>query len=161
MNQHERNELLQQYENGPQLLANALNKYPRHMWKYKPTRDKWSIHEILIHLADSEIQSHVRCRMIIAEPGTTIPNHDVHQWSVALIYLDRDVDEAIEAIKLMRRLNLQLLKSVADSSWLKFCIHSARGKMTLVDWLVTYAAHIPHHIEQLNRTYDHWLRYSN
>jgi hypothetical protein len=156
MNKHERNEQLQRYENGPQLLAQALNQYPRHMWKYKPAHSKWSIHEILIHLSDSEIQSHVRCRMILAEPGSTISNHDEHQWSVGLNYLDRDVDEAIEAIELMRRLNNQLLKSVADSSWLNFCIHSARGKMTLEDWLVTYAAHIPHHIDQLTRTYDHW-----
>jgi hypothetical protein len=153
---NERSELLQQYEDGQQLLADALSQFPRHMWKYKPAHDKWSIHESIIHLADSEIQSHVRCRMILAEPGTTIPNHDEHQWSVTLNYLDSDVDEAIQAIQLMRRLNIQLLKSAAEHSWLNFCIHSVRGKMTLEDWLVTYVEHIPHHIEQLNRTYEHW-----
>ena len=74
------------------------------MWKYKPAPDKWSIHEVVIHLADSEVQSHVRLRMILAEPGTTIPNHDEHQWSVALNYLLSDVDEALTTIRHIRRL---------------------------------------------------------
>jgi hypothetical protein len=118
MNQQERNELLQQYQDGPQLLTDALSQFPRQMWKYKPAPNKWSIHEVFIHLADSEIQSHVRCRMIIAEPGTTIPNHDEHQWSVALKYLESDVDEALESIRLARLINSRLLKSVPESSWL-------------------------------------------
>ena len=66
MNQHERIETLQQYETGHTLLGEALKEFPTTMWKYKPASNKWSIHEIVIHLADSEIQSHVRCRMIIA-----------------------------------------------------------------------------------------------
>ena len=118
MNQQERNELLRQYGDGPQLLADALSQFPRQMWKYKRAENKWSIYEVVIHVADSEIQSYVRCRMIIAEPGTTIPNHDEHQWSVALKYLESDVDEALESIRLARLINSRLLKSVPESSWL-------------------------------------------
>ena len=136
MNQHERVELLQRYENGPHRLTEALNQFPSAMWKYKPHRDKWSIHEIVIHLADSEIQSHVRCRMILAEPGAAIPNHNEHQWSVSLNYFKSDFEEALAIIRLVRAINFRLLKSVADSSWLNFCVHSVRGKMTLEDWLV-------------------------
>jgi hypothetical protein len=76
MNQHERIELLERYEKAPKLLDEAIKEFPITMWKYKPAPNKWSIHEIVIHLADSEIQSHVRCRMILAEPGGVIPNHD-------------------------------------------------------------------------------------
>jgi uncharacterized damage-inducible protein DinB len=53
MNQLERVELLWQYENGPQLLADALTQFPRAMWTYQPGENKWSIHEVIIHLADS------------------------------------------------------------------------------------------------------------
>ncbi len=156
MNQHERVELLQRYENGPHRLTEALNQFPSAMWKYKPHRDKWSIHEIVIHLADSEIQSHVRCRMILAEPGAAIPNHNEHQWSVSLNYFESDLEEALAIIRLVRAINFRLLKSVADSSWLNFCVHSVRGKMTLEDWLVTYVSHIPHHVQQMTRTYQAW-----
>jgi hypothetical protein len=40
--------------------------------------------------------------MIIAEPGTLIPNHDEHEWSVALKYLDRDLQESFAIIGLIR-----------------------------------------------------------
>jgi hypothetical protein len=67
------------------------------------------------------------------------------------------VNEALESIRLVRTINSRLLKSVTDSAWQNFCIHSVRGKTTLEDWLVTYVEHIPYHIEQLERTYDHWV----
>ena len=157
MNDRERLELLQQYDRGPHLLSDALVQFPRHMWKYKPAPDKWSIHEVVIHLADSEVESHVRLRMILAEPGTTIPNHDEHQWSVALNYLLSDVDEALTTIRHIRRLNWKLLNAVPEQAWLNYCVHSVRGKIRLEDWLTTYVAHIPHHIQQLERVHDHWV----
>ena len=126
------------------------------MWKFKPSANKWSIHEIVIHLADSEIQSHVRCRMIIAEPGSVIPNHDEHQWSVVLNYGTSDMAEALDAIRLVRKMNSKLLKSIAEPLWLNSCDHSLRGRMTVEDWLATYTAHIPHHIEQMKRTHETW-----
>jgi hypothetical protein len=150
-------DLLRQYEEGSQLLKDVLRQFPREMWTYKPGENKWSIHEVIIRLADSEIQSHVRCRMILAEPGTTIPNHDEDQWSVALNYLESDVDEALDTIRLIRRLNSRLLKAVQALEWGNYCVHSVRGKMTLEDWLSTYAEHIPHHIQQLRRIHEHWV----
>src|ERR1700757_3058482 len=97
MTHRERNQRLEQYENAPGLLQEALENFPSTMWKYNPAPKKWSIHEIVIHLADSEIQSYVRLRMILAEPGTLIPNHDEHQWSVALHYVENDLGEALVA----------------------------------------------------------------
>jgi DinB family protein len=154
MNDDERVRLLQLYEEGPKLLREALHSLPKELWTYKPAPDKWSIHEIVIHLADSEIQSHVRCRMILAEPGTVIPNHDEHQWSVALNYTDRDLETALAAIDLIRIINVELLRSVPASSWRNACIHSVRGPVTLEDWLATYVRHIPQHIEQIRRNQD-------
>ena len=156
MNQHERIKLIQRYESGPTLLEEALKRFPFEMWKFKPAPNKWSIHEIVIHLADSEIQSHVRCRMIIAEPGTVIPNHDEHQWSIALNYGISGVAEALDAVRLVRKMNAELLKSIAEPAWLNSCNHSIRGRITLEDWLDTYTAHIPHHIEQMERTHKAW-----
>jgi len=57
----------------------------REQWHYKPGTDQWSIHEIIIHLADSEAHAYLRCRTILAEPGSTLIHFDEHQWSVALL----------------------------------------------------------------------------
>lgn len=156
MTQHNRIELLQEYKNGSSVLREALTKLPAEILKYKPGPNRWSVHEIVIHLADSEVQSHVRCRMILAEPGTMIVNHEEHQWSVALNYPERDLDEALDMISLVRSANFNLLQSVPESSWQNYCVHSVRGNVTLDDWLRTYVNHIPHHIGQMQRNYQEW-----
>ena len=154
MNQGERLQLLQRYKNGSALLRQALDQLPPEMWKYKPGPNKWSVHEIVIHLSDSEVQSHVRCRMILAEPGPTIMNHEAYEWSVALNYLRRDLEEALGIIVLVRSANFNLLQAVLASSWQNYCIHSVRGRTTLNDWLQTYVNHIPQHIAQMQRNYE-------
>ena len=156
MNAAERTQLLQQYRNGPLLLKEALAQVPEQIWKYKPAPNKWSVHEIVIHLADTEVQSHVRCRMILAEPGTTMMNHEEYQWSVALNYLSQDMQEALAVISIMRVANSKLIESVSESSWRQYCMHSRRGRITLEDWLKTYSEHIPQHVGQMRRNYDIW-----
>ncbi len=68
----ERNELIESYGKAYDLLTEALKKYPKEMWQWKPAADKWSIHEIIIHITDSEANAYVRCRRFIAEPGSGV-----------------------------------------------------------------------------------------
>jgi len=39
------------------------------MWQYRPAPDRWTIHEIVVHIADSEANSYIRCRRCLAEKG--------------------------------------------------------------------------------------------
>ena len=50
----ERNTLIESYGQAYTTLTTALNKYSKEMWQWKPAPEKWSIHEIIIHIADSE-----------------------------------------------------------------------------------------------------------
>ena len=45
----------------------ALTQFPREMRQWKPAPDQWSIHEVIVHLADSEANGYARCR----EEGAT------------------------------------------------------------------------------------------
>ena len=76
MNIEERQQKLAFYGNAYDQLAGALDNYPRDMWDYKPGPERWSIHEILIHIIDSEVNSYVRCRRCIAEPGAAVMAYD-------------------------------------------------------------------------------------
>ena len=59
-------------------LVQGLAQYPREMWSYKSDADPWTIHEVIVHLADSEANSYVRCRKFIAEPGSIVAAYDEH-----------------------------------------------------------------------------------
>lgn len=68
-NRHEKIEL---YGRAAELLTEAVARFPKTMWQYQSEVDDWTIHEILIHITDSEANSYVRCRRFIAEPGKTM-----------------------------------------------------------------------------------------
>ena len=67
MNQHERNEKIELYGCGYDLLIDALKDIPREMWKFHPAPGEWSVHEVLVHLADSESNAALRARKLIVD----------------------------------------------------------------------------------------------
>ena len=71
MNKQERAEKLELYGQGYQLLLETLKDIPQEMWKFKPEPKEWSVHEVLVHLADSETNAALRARKLIVEPGGT------------------------------------------------------------------------------------------
>jgi hypothetical protein len=151
-----RTRLLEAFKNGPSDLQQALATLPGEAWAFKPTPNGWSIHEIVVHLADTEVQSHVRIRTIISEPSTTIPNYDQYQWSQALHYSNQDVQLSLRIISLMRESNHSLLTLIDDLLWSNFCVHSVRGPETLDTLVRGYTSHMQQHIAQIDRGYQTW-----
>jgi hypothetical protein len=102
MTQEERNTLIESYGNAYALLIEALKEFPKEMWQWKPSPDKWSIHEVLIHIADSEANSFVRCRRFIAEPGSGVYGYDENKWAKHLDYHSQSIEESLELFRLLR-----------------------------------------------------------
>src|SRR5262245_37583520 len=64
----DRAQRLQEYTEGYSRLRATLADVPAQLWRYKPAEEEWSVREVIIHLADSEVHSYIRCRTILAEP---------------------------------------------------------------------------------------------
>lgn len=82
-----RQQKIELYGQSAELLTAALERFPREMWQYRSPVDDWTIHEIIIHITDSEANSFVRCRRFIAESGQSLMAYDENQWAKALDYL--------------------------------------------------------------------------
>jgi hypothetical protein len=72
MNRAEIDEKIEQYGRGFDLLTAALAEVPFEAWSYRPAPDEWSVHEIIVHMADSESMSALRARKLIVEPGSML-----------------------------------------------------------------------------------------
>ena len=86
MNQDKRNELIEEYGRGYDLIMAALTEIPREAWAFKPAPDQWSVHEILVHMKDGELNGVLRLHKLIAESGSTLATYDPDLWSSALNY---------------------------------------------------------------------------
>ena len=156
MNDAQRKEKIVFYGQAADLLTEALAKFPREMWQYRSAVDDWTIHEIVVHITDSEANSYVRCRRFIAEPGEQLMGYDENQWAKVLNYHQLDVDTAVSLFKWLRQSSYELIQTVADDVWQHEAYHSESGQMTFDDWLDTYTNHVPDHIAQMERIYAAW-----
>jgi hypothetical protein len=158
MTTEERRQKIESFGNAYVQLTEALRQFPKEMWLFKPSPDRWSIHEILIHLADSEANSFVKCRKLIAEPGKSVMAYDQDIWSKALHYHDQSIEDALEVFKLLRLTTYKIIKSLPESAWSNSVGHMENESVTLDDWLELYEAHIPGHINQMRKNYDEWRK---
>lgn len=137
-------------------LVNTLEGIPREVWKYKPSQKEWSIHEVIIHLADIEANAVVRCLKGIAEPGGTIMPLDQDLWAERLYYHQQDADAALEVFRWLRIKHFQLLLMLPESTWQNAFNHPEGGLITLEQWLDNYSKHGDVHIAQIKRVYEQW-----
>ena len=157
MTRNERRPILESFGRAPALLSTALGQLPKKMWLYKPAHDRWSIHEIILHLADSEASSYVRCRHLIAEPERLVTEFDAGRWAGSLGYFHQSTREALEVIRRLRRMTYQLLVALPEPVWAHTVEHPIDGHISLESWVERQERHIPHHIDQMRVNYDSWL----
>lgn len=149
------------YCNGNKDLDKALRDFPQEMWAYRPTPKKWSINQILVHLADSEAHAYIRLRRIIAEPEKIVIGYDQDKWADRLFYEQQDPTLSLMTFKFLRTANGELLKIIPDEVWEHYVYHDEYGKMTLYDWLDRYERHLHLHIFQMYRNLKSWEEEAN
>lgn len=158
MNPEERRKKIASYGSAYERLVSALDRFPPEMWQFRPAPERWTIHEIIIHIADSEANSYIRCRRFLAEPGSTVLGYDEAGWARQLRYHDQNPGDALELFKWLRRKSYTLIKDLPEAVWSNTVYHTENGVITLDDWLNTYEHHIPEHVEQMQANYDAWVR---
>ena len=153
----ERLALIDRYADGPRLLREALADLPSVMWQYRPAEGAWSVHEILIHLADSEANAFLRCRLLAAQPGEPVMAYDQDIWANTLNYHEEDPEEALAVLESVRRSSASLLRKLPDSAFAQTVTHAEFDRpYTFDDWLQVYSQHIPDHIEQMQANLTAW-----
>ncbi len=157
MNQEKRNELIEEYGRGFDLIMAALTEIPREAWAFKPNPDEWGVNEILVHMKDGELNGVLRLHKLIAEPGSTLATYDPHLWSSGLDYQKQDVDDALEMFRLLQRSTYRLLKTLPNEAWTRSIVHPEMEEPYTMDmWLDIYTEHVPEHYEQLREVYRAW-----
>jgi len=117
--------------------------------KKRPAPDKWSVVEILAHLADVEMVTGWRLRSILGSPGTPIQAFDQDAWAAAGQYAKRDPRKSLEQFRVLREANLALLKSLSPEQRKLFGLHAERGEESIERLTQMIAGHDINHLEQI------------
>jgi len=119
--------------------------------KWRPEPAKWSIAEIVAHLADTEIAASWRMRSVIGENGVTTQPFDQDAWASVFQYQKRDVRRSLEVFRVLRENNLALLKEIPREAWDNYGMHLERGKETVTRLTRMFAGHDTNHVVQIER----------
>jgi hypothetical protein len=145
-----RRQLIEKYKDGHRVVTEAL--------KGLKDRDldvrlpgKWSIREIVHHLADSEMLAAVRLRRLVAEDRPGLRATDVGGYVRRLFY-DRPVQNSLELVRVVRAATTEILERMTDADWAREGVHSETGRFTAEKWLEVFSQHAETHAEQIKRT---------
>jgi hypothetical protein len=101
----------------------------------RPAPEKWSIAEIVAHLADAELAMGWRLRNMLANPGVALTWWDQDAWAERLGYAQQDVSFSAGVFRALRESNLRLLESVPRARWVEcYGVHEVRGRQTVEEF---------------------------
>ncbi len=119
--------------------------------RQRPAPGKWSIGEILAHLADAEIAAGWRYRMMLSVSGGPIQAFDQNAWERNGRYGGMDPRRSLETYGVLREFNLALLKSLKPAMLKRYGMHAERGKETVAHYARMMAGHDLNHLGQVER----------
>ena len=110
-----------------------------------PVEGKWSIREVVCHLADSEIVYADRMKRVLAEDNPTFFEADPNLFCPALYCSRRPIDKEVAVVEAIRAHMLPILQSCHAADFQRTGVHSLDGPLTLQKLLERITVHIPHH----------------
>jgi hypothetical protein len=137
------------YARAPGLLRQAVHGVTGFALNRRRPGDDWSIRDIILHLADTELVAAVCLRLVIAGERPSLPGAEPGTWQRRLHYLWRDPEAALALFEQVRYSNAELLQRCERDAWARTGMHETHGEVTLAELLELYAAHGEEHIAQV------------
>ena len=150
MDHQSRAALIAKYKDGYREVAAALEGASDEELDARPATGKWTAREIVHHLADSEMTSAVRLRLLIAEDNAMIRPYDEKLFAARLHY-DRPIESSLLAFRAARLSTGELLDRLSDADFGKTGTHPDHAGYGVERWLEIYADHAHQHADQIRR----------
>ena len=141
--------LIQRYAEGPRLLEAAVAGIPEDELRFRPGAEHWSIHENVVHVADTDLVGAVRMRYILAEPGAALVGFDQNRWAKVLDYSSLSPATALGLLRHVRGATTEILQRAPAEAWEHTGTHTESGPQTL-EWIVDhFADHVHYHLRTI------------
>ena len=149
MDPRDRRRLIDQYKDGYRVVTEALGGARGNELHASPAPGEWSVRDVVHHLADSEMISAARLRLLLASDHPTIFGYDQDEFARRLHYDTRSLHASLAAFQAARITTGEILERMSEEDWQREGTHSESGRYTVEQWLEISAAHAHGHAEQI------------
>lgn len=150
----ERKALIEKYAAGYDEVVKVIEDFPKESLTAHPIEGKWSACEIVHHLADSEMNSAIRLRRLLAEERAEIIGYDQDDYATRFKYNERDIAPSMELFRSSRSTSVQIMENMSEEDWKREGWHNEHGAYSIEKWLRIYADHAHNHASQISRLHE-------
>jgi hypothetical protein len=146
-------QLLDEMGRGAEDVLAYVQLLPEEVWSFKPAPEKWSIKEIVGHLADVDAKMYgPRLRRMVAENNPFLPSLDQNEFVIQGRHQEKAPQDLLAEFRQAREANLAFLRQTEDKDWQRTGQHEEYGRMVFSD--IIRERLVPHdrkHLEQMKR----------
>jgi hypothetical protein len=112
---------------------------------------KWSVAEVIQHLADSDLVAGFRVRMVLSEERPLLQGYDQDRWATEFRYREVPLPLALDQLRGLRAANLHLWKQLNTQQLDRVGLHAERGPESVRHILRLMGGHDLVHRRQIDR----------
>lgn len=132
-------------------LTDRVHGIPHQRLRRPERPGKWSVIEVIQHLADSELVAGFRTRMILTEEQPSLQAYDQDRWASRLRYREVSLGLALDQVGALRSANLYLWQGLGPAQLERFGRHDERGPESVGHIVRLMAGHDLVHRRQIDR----------
>ena len=138
--------LLDAYLGGPDRLRSAVTGLSREQLVSRPIAGRWSVLEVVCHLADTDANLAHRLKRVLSEARPEFDRVKPELMRAALAYHDRDIEGELGIFDLMRRQIGRILSASPPEAWERAGVVGDRGDRTVGQMINGAVEHLAHHL---------------
>ena len=109
----------------------------------------WNARQVVHHLADSHMNSFIRCRLILTEDTPPLKPYDQDAWARLADSCTGPLEPSLAILRGLHGRWAAFFRSLPEEAWTRTGLHPDNGPMTLAGILEGYAAHGQRHLEHI------------
>lgn len=145
----EREDLIKKIEHLATSLTNAVNGLSDKQLDTPTGEGKWTIRQIVHHIADANINAYTRMKLIVTEEKPILKPYNQNKWAALADAKNNPIEPTLTIIRGLHARWIQFLRSLPEPDWAREGIHLENGKVSLQDVLRTYSNHGESHMQQI------------
>jgi Mg2+ and Co2+ transporter CorA len=143
------NSAIAEYRRQADEMEEVLSYCPVAAVAWLPGVARWSILEIVAHLADAELLASARIRRIITQDTPEMYGYRQELWAQSLAYRRQKIDAVLTRFAVLRRENASLLEMIGEEIWRLKGRHDEYGELSLRELIEDYITHTAKHLDQM------------
>ena len=113
---------------------------------------EWTVAQNVHHLADSHMNSYIRCMLVLTEDEPTIRPYDQDAWAARPEAQSADLSASLEILRSLHSRWAVMFETLSEDEWQRVGHHPESGPFTMADQLKNYVEHGEGHVDQIERT---------